>query len=483
MENLKTNRIVNATKWSVIAEIIAKLILPIINMVLARLLTPEAFGVVATITMIISFAEIFTDAGFQRYLIQHEFNDAKDREEATTIAFWSNMAVSVLLWLFIGVFSDRLSILVGNPGLGSVITIACASIPLAAFSSIQMAIYKRDLDFKTLFKVRIAGIVVPVVVTVPLAIWLRSYWALIAGTIATNLVNAVVLTLYSKWRPRFYFSWSKLKGMLSFSVWSMIESITIWLTGYVDIFVIGVFLNQFYLGLYKTSMATVGQIISLVTAATTPILFSALSRLQNDEEAFRKLFFNFQKIVGIIIVPMGVGIFCFRYLVTDVLLGNQWVEAANFIGLWALTSAVTVVLSHYSSEVYRSLGKPRLSVLAQLLHIVVLCPAMIVAVKYDWNVVFITRSLVRLELILVNLVIMYFVVHISPLQMFRNIAPALMSAVVMGGFSTLLVEINPSAWWQCVVIVMAVLTYSAMIVCFKKERQIIVDFVFRLIKK
>lgn len=483
MESSKTNKIVNATKWSVIAEIIAKLILPIINMVLARLLTPEAFGVVATITMIISFAEIFTDAGFQRYLIQHEFDDSRDREEATTIAFWSNMAVSVLLWLFIGIFSDKLSALVGNPGLGSVMTIACASIPLAAFSSIQMAIYKRDLDFKTLFKVRIAGIVVPVVVTVPLAIWLRSYWALIAGTIATNLVNAVVLTLYSKWRPRFYFSWSKLKGMLSFSVWSMIESITIWLTGYIDIFVIGVSLNQFYLGLYKTSMATVGQIISLVTSATTPILFSALSRLQNDEESFRNLFFNFQKIVGIIIVPMGVGIFCFRYLLTDILLGDQWVEAANFIGLWALTSAITVILSHYSSEVYRSLGKPRLSVLAQLLHIVVLCPAMIVAVKYDWNVVFITRSLVRLELILVNLVIMYFVVHISPLQMFRNIAPALISAVVMGCLSAFLVEVNPSVWWQCVVIVISVLIYFAMIVCFKKERQIIVDFVSRLIKK
>ena len=72
------SKIVKATKWSTITEIVAKLITPITSMVLARLLTPEAFGVVATLTMVITFAEIFTDAGFQKYLIQHEFRDKKD---------------------------------------------------------------------------------------------------------------------------------------------------------------------------------------------------------------------------------------------------------------------------------------------------------------------------------------------------------------------------------------------------------------------
>ena len=65
----------NATRWSSITEIVSRLVLPLVNMVLARLLTPDAFGVVATITMIISFAEIFADAGFQKYIIQHKFSD------------------------------------------------------------------------------------------------------------------------------------------------------------------------------------------------------------------------------------------------------------------------------------------------------------------------------------------------------------------------------------------------------------------------
>ena len=70
MVNLN-NQVVNATKWSSLTELAAKLVAPISTMVLARLLTPDAFGVLVTATMIISFAEIFTDAGFQKYLIQH----------------------------------------------------------------------------------------------------------------------------------------------------------------------------------------------------------------------------------------------------------------------------------------------------------------------------------------------------------------------------------------------------------------------------
>lgn len=70
-------KVANAAKWSAITEIIAKLIAPVTNMALARILAPEAFGVIATITMIISFADMFTDAGFQKYLIQHEFKDEK----------------------------------------------------------------------------------------------------------------------------------------------------------------------------------------------------------------------------------------------------------------------------------------------------------------------------------------------------------------------------------------------------------------------
>lgn len=480
-ENLNT-KVKTATKWSAVAEIAAKLLTPIVSMVLARLLTPEAFGVVTTLTMIITFAEIFTDAGFQKYLVQHEFVDDQEKEDSTNVAFWSNLIMSLAIWGIIAVFASPLAALVGNPGLGHVLIIACASIPLAAFSSIQMALYRRDLDFKTLFKVRIVGILVPLFVTVPLAFWLRSYWALVFGTLAVNTVNAVLLTWYSKWKPRFFYSFKLLKDMLSFTVWSMVEQISIWLTNYVDVFIVGTMLSQHYLGLYKTSTTLVGQITGLITATTSPILFASLSRLQSNETEFKQLFFKFQKAVGILVIPLGVGIFCFHDLVTNVLLGSQWIEASPFIGLWGLTSSITIVLSHYSSEVYKAKGKPKLSVLAQFLHVIVLWPTVLIAVHYGFETLYIARASVRIELIIVNLIIMYFIVNFSIKDMITNVLPSIISAFVMAIVYKLL-PVSEYIVTQFIYVVICALVYLAVLCTFKEERYIIVNLRSILKKK
>lgn len=470
-------KILLATEWSAVAEILSKLITPIVSIVLARLLTPEAFGIVTTLTMIITFAEIFTDAGFQKYIIQHNFKDKEDLEQSVNVAFWSNLVLSLFLWGIISLFADPLSSIVGSPGLGYVLIIACISIPIEAFSSIQFAIYKRDLDFKTLFKVRIIGICVPLFITIPIAFYMRNFWALVIGTIAQNVVNALCLTMFSSWTPKCYYSFQKLKEMLSFSIWSMIESVSIWATNYVDIFLVGTTLNQYYLGLYKTSSTVVGQITSIVTSITTPILFSALSRLQNDDEGFDILFFTFQKCVALLIIPLGVGIFCFSDFITLVLLGNQWMETSGFIGLWGLTSALTIVLSHYSSEVYRAKGCPKLSVLAQFLHIIVLAPAIYIAVQYDYHTLYVTRSLIRLELILVNLVIMYYVIRISPIKMLTNIAPACLASAVMAGVASLLLRFNKEIPYQILFIIVCIIVYACIICFFPKERAILQKYI------
>ena len=472
-------KIVKASKWSGVTEVVAKLITPISSMVLARLLTPEAFGIVTTLTMIITFAELFTDAGFQKYLVQHEFTDDVDRVQSTNVAFWSNLTMSMLIWGIIIIFAEPLATQVGNPGYGNVLIVACVSIPIAAFSSIQMALYKRDLDFKTLFKVRIVGIMVPLVVTIPLALWLRSYWALVIGTIAHNSVNALLLTLFSKWKPALFYSIAKLKEMLSFTIWSLIEAISIWLTGYVDVFIVGTMLSQHYLGLYKTSSTLVGQIMGLITAATTPVLFSSLSKLQNNDEEFKRLFFMFQKIVGMMLIPIGVGIFCYSNLVTEIILGSQWEEASGFVGLWGLTSALTIILSHYSSEVYRAKGRPRVSVLSQWLHIIALWPTVLIAVNYGFETLYTARSLVRFEGMAVNMFIMYYMLKISPIDMMKNIFPSMFASIVMMGVAFLLLSFANSMFWQIASACLCGIIYILIVLSFKKERKLLMSQVNR----
>lgn len=474
MVNLN-NQVVNATKWSSLTELAAKLVAPISTMVLARLLTPDAFGVLVTATMIISFAEIFTDAGFQKYLIQHKFDSDEDLYRSTNVAFWSNLVLSLVIWVVIICFSEKIATLVGNDGRGDVIAVSCFCIPLAAFSSIQMALYKRSFDFKTLFWVRIVGVLIPLLVTIPLAYFTRSYWSLIVGMIALNLSNAIILTVKSKWRPSLFYSFRLLMDMFSFTAWSMIEAVAIWMTGYVDIFIVGTMLNQYYLGVYRTSMSTVGQIMGLITAATTPVLFSSLSRLQDNDEELKRMFFSFQKLVGILVIPLGVGIYLFRDLITEILLGNQWTEASHFIGLWGLTSSITIVLAHYCSEMFRAKGKPRLSVFAQVLHMAFLVPAVLWAVDKGFDTLCNTRALVRLTLVVINAVLLYKIVRISIRQTISNIMPSLISILPMIVICLILQQICTSMIAQLIYIVVSVSVYCGVLILFPKERNILLN--------
>ena len=466
MSDRMKDKVINATKWSSITEITAKIVSPITNMILARILAPEAFGVVATVTMIVSFAEMFTDSGFQKYLVQHEFESDEERYQNANVAFWTNFFISIILWGIITLFRDQLAEMVGNPGLGNVVAIACFQLPLSSFSSIQMALYRRDFDFKTLFLVRIVAVCVPFFVTIPLALLGLNYWALIIGTIFMKILNAVILTVKSPWKPQLFFKVSILKEMLSFSIWSLIEAISIWFTQWIDVFIISNLLTQYYLGIYKTSTTMVNSVMSLIAASTVPVLFSALSRLQNNPEKFNSMYFTVQRYVSILVFPLGVGIYLYSDLATQIFLGNKWNEASNVIGIWALTSAIMIVLGHFNSEVFRAKGRPKLSFLSQVLHLVILVPVCIISSKYGfWSLVY-SRAWVRMQLSLVGMAIMKWCIKFPIEKVFMNIMPTFISSLLMGILGYLLRQISTNVIWSIISIFICCIFYFCVLSLF-----------------
>jgi O-antigen/teichoic acid export membrane protein len=462
-------KVFHATKWSSITEIIAKLFSPISTMILARLLTPGMFGVVATITMVVAFAELFTDAGFQKYIIQHEFKTKEDLFESTNIAFLTNLFLSIILWGTIILFRNPIADILGNEKLGTAIAIACVSIPLGAFSSIQMALFKRNFDFKTLFAIRLVSLVVPLI-TIPFAIIFRNYWALIIGTIVLKLVNAIYSTLRSEWKPKLLYSFKLLRQMLSFTFWTILESVSVWLSSYIGILILGLKLDEYYLGIYQTSMTLVVQILSLVTMAVTPVLFSTLSRLQNDETEFNRMFLSFQSVVALIVIPLGIGIFSYRRFITFLFLGGQWNEAAGFIGLFGLIIAFAVVYSHLCSEVFRAKGMPKLSLLLQFAFLLFFIPSITIAVNYGFKTLYIVHSMSQLVLIIVSSVLMFWFFKISLFDMLKGTVVKIIVAGLMFLLSLLLRQISTSFYWDIFSIAVCILFYFGILFCVKSER-------------
>lgn len=477
------SRISSAAKWSAMGEILAKLVTPISTVVLARVLTPQAFGVIATITMIISFAEIFMDAGFQRYVIQKEYETERDKFNCANVAFWTNLSIGLLLWVIIFIFREPLARLVGNPGLGTVLAVAAISIPINAVTSIQMAIFKHSLDFKSLFYRRLASVIVPLIITIPLALYLRSYWALVWGTITSNIVNAIILSIFSPWRPSRYYNVAILKGMIGYSSWTLFDAILIWATSYIEIFFIGVILNEYYLGLYKTAMSTVGQFVSLITAIILPVLMPAMARTQHDIAQMREIIYKLQKYVGFFLIPLGGFIFAFRVQITSILLGDQWGAISLFIGIWALSEVVMLLFSRFCSNIYPAIGKPHYSVVVQILHLIILIPAVYLSAKISFEALYWTRTIVRFELLALNLYFAYKLIQLSPLKSILTIGPYALMTVALIFIVSLLLEVWASNWAVFVWGPIAGFTYILFIYIWPGEKMFVQNLFKRIFKQ
>lgn len=471
-EKITDQKVLNATKWSTFAELMAKLATPIVNMVLARLLTPEVFGVIASITIITSFADIFTDAGFQRFIIQHDYQNADDLDKETNVAFWSNLILSIIIYLSIFSFRKSLAKFVGCPKEYIGISVAGLSVICTTFSSSATARFKRDMNFKSLFFVRIASSFLPFLVTIPLAIVLKSYWAIIVGTLSQQIVTAVLLTTISKWKPKFYFSFPTLKAMLPFSLWNLAETLSIWFAGQAGIFIVSNALSQYYVGLYKTSMSTVNSYMSLITASISSVLFSTLSRYKEDEYCFKKVVYSFIKGVSIIIVPMGVGMFLYRDLVVKILLGTQWCEAAFFVGLWALFSTMTITFSNIASEVYRSTGKPVISFILQLGFLLVYIPVIVWGAKQGYKTLCYVSCFIRILPVALDIIMMVVKYNISIHKMFIAVTPTMVSVAVMTALALFLKAFGDAVWWQFVSIVLCIVLYFTCTLIFKSNREL-----------
>lgn len=466
-------KVVAAAKWSLITEILAKLITPITNIILAHILAPTAFGILATIMMVISFAEMLADAGFQKFLVQYEFESEEAKQKSVSVAFISNIVLAIVLWIAIIVWRDDLASLVGNEGLGIPLAVMGAMLPLSAFSSIQMAMYRRNFNFKFLLSIRMITIITPLLVSIPMALAGFDYWSLIAGLLAAHLFTAIALCVRQEKFISIYFSGSVFRNMFSFSAWSLAEAFSIWLTAWVDTFIISHFLNAYYLGVYKMPTAIVTTVMAIATSSMAPVLFSALSRHQHNQEEFEKTFLTFQRYMALFLVPLGVGMFVYQDFIVQILLGPQWKLAGIVLGSWALSSSLVTAISYLISEAFRAKGMPNISFLAQMLHLIVLIPVIYICVQYDFTTFVYARSIVRIQMIVVLLYLLAVYVKMDAWSVIFNIKAYIITSAFVGVGSYALLHLYNSMIWTIFCICISLISYLVVLYLFPTERIIL----------
>lgn len=344
----------HALKWSFLSEIASKAVQPLIFIMLARLLTPEDYGVVAAATMVLSFSQIFWEAGMGKALIQYQ----GDRATAANVAFWTNNALGVVVagvliaisgWVADRVFHD--------PRVALVLRVMALQVFLSASVSVHVALLQKDMQFKHLFWVRLATVAVPGLASIPLAWYGMGYWALVAGALVGQTVQVAMLWKTSPWRPRWSFDRAVAKRLGRFGGWVAASGLLVWFYMWVDSFIVSIYLGPHELGLYRTGNAFVMMIFGFLFSPLMPVLYSHLSAVSLDRGRVRETMIRVIKILTFFSLPLAAIIAANADFISDLVFGQKWQGISLVIVGMALTHGISWVTCT-DSEAYRAVGKP-----------------------------------------------------------------------------------------------------------------------------
>ena len=243
----------------------------------------------------------------------------------------------------------------------------------------------------------------------------------------------------------------------------MCESFSSWLISNLGIFIIGTMFSEYYLGVYKTATTTVNQIISIVTASTIGVMISAFSNVQDDKDEFAKLYFGFLKGIGIITIPMGMGILIYDDLVCNILLGKQWNDATIVVGVWGFVLAESVIFNSMSGAVIISKGRPKELFLSNVSQAVLMLPAFYFGAKLGFEKMVILTSIIRVELPVVQTIIACKVSEISVVQIFDVIKKYVISTLGMSIIAIILLSVTKSIPIQILTVIICIAIYFAIL--------------------
>lgn len=469
----------NAAKWSAATQAAMKLVAPVTTMILARLLTPESFGIVASATMVVSLADLVSDAGFQSYIVQHRFDSDDEKSLCACVAFWTNLAISIAIVALVVAAQGPIARFVGAGGHGGALALASLALPMTSLVGVQTALFRRDFDFRALFGAGVGHGIVNLAVSAGLALLGFDYWSMIAGTLAATAFRAVWLTAKSPWRPQLRYSAAQLRKMLSYGMWILAESAATWVNTWAGTFVIGNRMDSRSVGYYKTSTSISQGIVGAITGALMPVAFSALSAVQDDEGRFERVFMKMQGYLALCVVPIGMGCFVYRRALTLLALGGQWLETSTFLGLWMLAGCIVVVFGYPCSEAYRAKGMPRLCVVVQVAYLLPFLPALYIGSGYGYDALTYALPAVRLALPCINLLVLRTFVGISPWAMLKNCKwyyLLALVAMVPGIVATLLTD---SLVAEVAAIAASVAIYVALLLAVAPTRRVVVELADR----
>jgi polysaccharide transporter, PST family len=309
------------------------------TVVLARLLAPQDYGVLAMVTSVTAFARIFQDLGLSAATVQ--------KQELTHLhvstVFWLNVFVGALLTLLVASLGPILAWFYKEPQVLWVTVVSSLGFLLGGLGAQHSALLKRAMRFRTLGVIQIVSSLIGLIVSIACALQSFRYWALVFGTLATSLSSNLMLWFSSRWVPSGPRRGTGLRGTLRFGAGVTGFEIVNYFARNADNLLIGRVWGPDILGLYSRAYSLLMLPINNLRNPLNTVAFPALSSLQNDPEKFRKYYTRYLSLLAFASMPLAALLFSTSDTLIRVVLGPKWAAASDLFAILAITGFIQPV--------------------------------------------------------------------------------------------------------------------------------------------
>jgi lipopolysaccharide exporter len=391
-----------AMRWSVQAIGLVS------TMVLARVLTPSDFGIVAMGMLVVGLLEVFSSLGVDIALIRNQQTSRVHYDTAWTFRLLQGVLIAAIIAASAPFAADYF----GDQRVVLVIQILSLSVLLDGFENIGVVAFRKELDFGKEFRFGVYKKLLVFFVTVPLALILNNYWALVVGIVSGRAMGVVLSYKMHPYRPRF--SLQAARELWSFSQWMLVLNVATFLQSKIDEFVVGGMKDSSKLGTYNVASELALLPNAVIIAPLSRALIPGYSKLLDEQERLTSAFLNVLAMISMIAFPACLGLIAVAGDFVVVMLGDKWIAAIPVLR-WLALFCVIVALASMAGNFLVALGRVRNVAIIQWLYLLLLAPALVLASSHgEIAEIAQTRALLSLVMCAAYL---YYLTRLTPVRL------------------------------------------------------------------
>lgn len=363
--------------WSFIDRVSVQAAQFFLGIVLARLLLPEEYGIMAILIVFIVLSQVFIDSGFTKALIQKTDRNEDDKSTVFLFNIGISLACYALLWVaapFIASFYEIEEITI-------LLRVVSISLIINSLFAVPATLYTIDLDFKTLTKVNLTAVLTSGIIAIYLAYTGYGVWALVYQTIIRAIVAAVFIWIIVKWRPNMRFSKESFNKMFSYGSKLLVSSLLANFFSNLNSLLIGKYVSAKDLGYYSRGIQFSQVVFSIFSSALNSVLLPGLAPIQDQKEQLTGHTRTIIKTSALITVPIFFGLALLAEPIILVLLTEKWRLAIPIMQIFCIARLITIISSINVNILY-VIGRTDLVLRQQYINITVRVALVIAALQY-----------------------------------------------------------------------------------------------------